>query len=53
MMLNLIMVSPFLSGLANHLWQTTVFVGVVALVVFAMRGNHARGSVTRCGSSRQ
>ena len=36
------LLSPwFLSELANHLWQTTVFVGIVAVITRAMRGNRA------------
>ena len=27
---------------ANHLWQSTVFLGVMALLALALRGNHAR-----------
>src|SRR5580700_2852802 len=30
------------SALANHLWQSTVFAGVAALLALALRNNHAR-----------
>ena len=33
--------SWFLSELANHMWQTTIFVGIVAAITLAMRGNRA------------
>ena len=33
--------SWFLSELANHMWQTTIFVGIVAVITRAMRGNRA------------
>ncbi len=33
--------SWFLSELANHMWQTTIFVGIVAAITHAMRGNRA------------
>jgi bla regulator protein BlaR1 len=32
----------FISALANHLWQSTVFAGAAALLALALRGNHAR-----------
>src|SRR5262249_26340235 len=36
------MIPEYLSPLANHLWQSTVFAAVAALVAFALRGNSAR-----------
>ena len=33
--------SWFLSELANHMWQTTIFVGIVIAITRAMRGNRA------------
>ena len=33
--------SSFLSELANHMWQTTIFVGIVIAITRAMRGNRA------------
>lgn len=31
-----------LPGLANHLWQSTAFMGIAALLAFALRRHHAR-----------
>ena len=36
------MIPTYLSPLANHLWQSTVFAGVVLLLAFALRKNHAQ-----------
>ena len=34
--------TPTLAPIANHLWQSTLFAGVVALLALALRKNHAR-----------
>ena len=34
--------SEFVSSLANHLWQSTLFAGLAALLILALRNNHAR-----------
>ncbi len=31
-----------LTGLADHLWQSTIFAAVAALLMLALRRNHAR-----------
>jgi uncharacterized protein (TIGR03435 family) len=36
------MIPEYLSPLANHLWQSTIVLGVVALLVLALRKNSAR-----------
>jgi uncharacterized protein (TIGR03435 family) len=33
---------PYLSSLANHLWQSTIVVGVCAILAFVLRNNSAR-----------
>ncbi len=35
-------ISALISELANHLWQSTVFAGLAALLTLALRKNHAR-----------
>jgi uncharacterized protein (TIGR03435 family) len=34
--------SAYLSPLANHLWQSTLFAGIAALLTLLLRNNHAR-----------
>jgi hypothetical protein len=34
--------APWISELANHLWHSTVFTGVAALMALALRKNQAR-----------
>ena len=36
------MIPEYLSPLANHLWQSTIVVGVAALLALALRNNSAR-----------
>lgn len=36
------MTPEFVSSLANHLWQSTLFAGLAALLALALRKNHAR-----------
>ena len=35
------MIPAFLWPLANHLWQSTAFAGVAALLTLALKKNHA------------
>ena len=39
--MNMLLSASFLSELANHMWQTTIVVGIVAVIARAMRGNRA------------
>ena len=32
----------YVSAIANHLWQSTLFAGLAALLTLALRSNHAR-----------
>ena len=36
------MIPMYLSPLANHLWQSTLFAAVVLLLALALRKNHAQ-----------
>ena len=36
------MIPVYFTALANHLWQSTVFAGIAALLTVALRKNHAR-----------
>src|SRR5215471_7379853 len=36
------MIPEYLSPLANHLWQSTIVVGVCAMLAFLLRNNSAR-----------